>query len=134
MDYKGGHKRDAGTKWFRCSQIQTCESAYVPNSDLNDQAAAVVAQAQLSRAGYVADASFWKLRELSVTLQGPDAWAQSLRVSRLALTLTGRNLLTITDWPDLDPEASLNQGNFTAQEFLTQPQIRYWIARLTVNF
>ncbi len=134
MEYKGGHKRDAGTKWFRCSQIQTCESAYVPNSDFNDQAAAVVAQAQVSRAGYVSDASFWKLRELSLTLQGPDSWAQSLRVSRLALTLTGRNLLTITDWPDLDPEASLNQGNFTAQEFLTQPQIRYWIARLTVNF
>lgn len=134
MDYKGGHRRDAGTKWFRCSQIQTCESAYVPGSDFNDQAAAVVARSQLTRAGYVSDASFWKLRELAVTLQAPEAWAQSLRASRLALTLTARNLLTITDWPDLDPEATSSQGNFAAIEFLTQPQIRYWIARLTANF
>lgn len=134
MDHKGGHVRDAGTMWFRCSQIQTCESAYVPGSNLYDQAAAVMAQAQITRAGYVRDASFWKLREVSLTLFGPENLARLLGVSRVGLTLTGRNLLTITDWPDLDPEASLNQGNFTAQEFLTQPPIRYWIARLTFNF
>ncbi|GBD31553.1 TonB-dependent receptor SusC [bacterium HR33] len=134
MDHKGGHVRDAGTMWFRCSQIQTCESAYVPGADLYDQAAAVMALAQITRAGYVRDASFWKLREVSLTFFWPDNLARLLGVSRASLTLTGRNLLTITDWPDLDPEASLNQGNFTAQEFLTQPPIRYWIARLNLNF
>jgi hypothetical protein len=134
MDHKGGHVRDAGTMWFRCSQIPTCESAYVPGSNFYDQAAAVMAASQVTRAGYVRDASFWKLREVSATLFAPDNLARSLGVGRVSLTLTARNLLTITDWPDLDPEASVNQGNFTAQEFLTQPPIRYWIARLNLNF
>lgn len=134
MDYKGGHVRDAGTKWFRCSQIQTCESAYVPGSDFKDQAAAVVARSQLTRAGYVSDATFWKLREASLTFYAPESWARAVKAERLSLTLTGRNLLTITDWPDFDPESSVNQGNFTAAEFLTQPPIRYWIARLNVSF
>jgi TonB-linked SusC/RagA family outer membrane protein len=134
MDHKGGHLGDAGTKWFRCSQIQRCESAYLPNSDLQDQAAAVVARSQLTRAGYVASRSFWRFREAALTLIAPASWASALRAERASLTVTARNLFTITDWPDIDPESVSSNANFTGIEFLTQPPIRHWIARLNLTF
>ncbi|GBD32685.1 TonB-dependent receptor SusC [bacterium HR33] len=135
LDYRGGHVRDAGTSWFRCSQIQRCEAAFVPGTDFSEQAAAVVARSQLTRAGYVRSAAFWRLREASLSFFAPQSWASRIRASGITLTLTGRNLLTITDWPDLDPEAQSNQSaNFGNIEFLTQPLVQHWIARLSVTF
>jgi hypothetical protein len=67
----------------------------------------------------------------------PDAWAQRLGgASGLSLTLAGRNLMTWTDYPGLDPEINEtgSASNFTQGEFGTQPQVRYWTARLNINF
>ena len=58
------------------------------------------------------------------------------RADGLRITLAGRNLAVWTDYTGIDPE--LNSGgsstNFGTQDFLTQPPLRYWTARLTFNF
>ncbi|MND02233.1 hypothetical protein D3C83_215390 [compost metagenome] len=57
-------------------------------------------------------------------------------MSRLSLTLAGRNLLTITDYTGVDPEVN-GQGqaaNFGTWDFLTQPQVRSFILRLNASF
>jgi hypothetical protein len=58
------------------------------------------------------------------------------RVSNLSLTIAGRNLRTWTDYPGLDPEVNEtgSAANYTQNEFGSQPQIRYWTARINVNF
>jgi hypothetical protein len=44
--------------------------------------------------------------------------------------------MTWTDYPGLDPEANETgaASNFTQGEFGTQPNVRYWTARLNINF
>jgi len=60
---------------------------------------------------YIEDASFVKLRELSIAYTLPKRLAAQLGpVKTLQLSLTGRNLLTLTKYSGLDPEVS-NFGN-----------------------
>lgn len=61
---------------------------------------------------WVQDAGFIKLRELSLTWTLPDEFTNfvSSSLSSLELTLSGRNLLTATDYRGLTPEVS-NFGN-----------------------
>ena len=73
-----------------------CQDAFDPHTSLADQAR-IIASAMGSDAGFVEDASFWKLREVSVTVQAPDTWARRTGASRLSLTLAGRNLATWTE-------------------------------------
>ena len=55
--------------------------------------------------------------------------------TRLSLTLAGRNLLTITDYSGVDPEVNaFGQDNFGTSDFESQPQVRYWTARLNFGF
>jgi TonB-linked SusC/RagA family outer membrane protein len=62
---------------------------------------------------WVEDGSFVKLRELTLSYNLPEDLAKSLwgRARYMRLTLSGRNLLTFTDYTGMDPEVS----NFGAQ-------------------
>jgi outer membrane receptor protein involved in Fe transport len=61
---------------------------------------------------YLEDASFVKLREVTLALDLPERLVSGLwsRARYATLTLSGRNLLTFTDYTGLDPEVS-NFGN-----------------------
>ncbi|HEX8695145.1 MAG TPA: SusC/RagA family TonB-linked outer membrane protein [Longimicrobium sp.] len=61
---------------------------------------------------YVEDASFVKLREVSLTWYVPERVRRALpwRVDDARISLSGRNLVTWTDYTGLDPEVS-NFGN-----------------------
>jgi TonB-linked SusC/RagA family outer membrane protein len=65
-----------------------------------------------SNAGvYVEDASFLKLREVTLTYNLPKQWVSAIpKVQSARLSLSGRNLLTFTNYSGLDPEVS-NFGN-----------------------
>ena len=133
-DYRGGHKKHNLTEQFRCI-FSNCQGLNDPSSSLERQAAG-----QTTRSGPGTDAAFvepaWfiKLREVSLTFIAPQSWAQALRLSRLNLVITGRNLAKIDDYGGFDPEVQSQAGNFTGRDFLTQPQVRYWLARLNVTF
>ncbi len=59
-------------------------------------------------ATYFQDASFLKLRELTVSYELPDRMAAAVWNSarHIRISLSGRNLLTVTDYGGLDPEVS----------------------------
>ncbi len=60
---------------------------------------------------YIEDATFLKLREVTLTYQLPDEWVTKIpKVKSARLSLSGRNLLTFTKYSGLDPEVS-NFGN-----------------------
>lgn len=60
---------------------------------------------------YVEDASFLKVREISLTYNLPESYATRIPgVKSARLTLSGRNLFTFTNYSGLDPEVS-NFGN-----------------------
>jgi hypothetical protein len=106
-----------------------------PDASLENQARAVASKFFGTDAGYMEDASFWRLREVSLTFNAPQKWTGSMGVTRMSLTLSGQNLSVWTDYTGLDPEiSSTGQSNFTTQEFLSQPPVRSWRARLNITF
>jgi TonB-linked SusC/RagA family outer membrane protein len=138
MDYLGGHRQYNRTEVFRCTSTgNNCRGIHDPGAPLDEQARAVVARIldPASVPGYLEDASFAKLREVSVTYTIPDRWARALRLGRVTATAAGRNLLTITGYSGVDPEVNAQgQTSFGTQDFLTQPSVRSFIFRLNVGF
>jgi hypothetical protein len=132
-DGRFGNKLFNSTEQFRCG-LANCAGRNDPNASLAEQAAAV-ANIKGSQAGYMQDADFVKLRELSVSYDAPPKWSSRLGASSLSFTLAGRNLATWTKYKGLDPELNeAGQNNFTTADFLTQPPVRYFIARVNVTF
>jgi hypothetical protein len=135
LEYRGGHKLLNLTERFRCNFTQTCRGLQDATAPLEEQARAM-ATLLGTEAGFVEDADFVKLRELSVTLNAPEQWAGRMGVASVSLTLAGRNLKTWTDYTGFDPEANENAANtnFSTDEFNTQPQVRYFTARINVGW
>jgi TonB-linked SusC/RagA family outer membrane protein len=135
FDYRGGMKLYNGTEDFRCAVFQNCQAINDPKTSLKDQARAIADLEYGTVAGYIEDASFTKLREVSVELRAPTDWVRGFGVGGLSLTLAGRNLATWTNYTGLDPEVTFaGATNFEQAEFLSQPAVRYYTARVNVNF
>jgi len=101
---------------------------------LADQAK-VIADRMGDLVGYMEDATFVKWRELALTLSAPHRWAQRAKVDGFSITFAGRNLGTWTNYTGIDPEVnSLPANAFSTADFLAQPQVRYFITRVNVNF
>ena len=134
LDYRGGHKIYNAGEEFRCVQFLNCDAAFDPSTPLSKQAQ-IAGGYNGTSAGWIEDASFWKLREVALTMNAPDNWARRLRTQSLSLTLAGRNLGTWSDYTGFDPEISFNgTSNFSTAEFFTQPSVRYWTARLSIGW
>jgi len=135
LDGRFGNSLFNSTEEFRCGFV-ICAGLNDPNASLDDQARAIAAALMptTTEAGYIEDAGFVKLREISVTFFAPERWAQQLRVQGLSLTLSGRNLATWTNYTGFDPEI-LGGGaaNFNTFDFLSQPPVRYFTFRLNLN-
>lgn len=60
---------------------------------------------------WIYDASYTKLREVTLSVDIPRSFANRLSLSAVTLSLTGRNLKTWTNIPNIDPEFSYQTGN-----------------------
>ncbi len=141
FDYRGGHIVDNATEAFRCNGgIVYCRGLVDPTAPLAEQARAAAAtypdaQGRTTEWGFFEPGWFIKLRELSLTYNAPDRWARLLRASRLSLTVSGRNLWTITDYTGIDPEVNgFGQLNFSSTDFFSQPQVQTWVLRVNLGF
>lgn len=120
------------------SVIQTGDGKFEPNTT-------PVLNAQDYWTNYVADnaieqlmdASFIKLRELSISYRLPKRWIQKWPVSTIQVGLSGRNLFLWTPSENtyVDPEASsFGTGNIQGFEYGTIPSIRSYGANLKLIF
>ena len=83
------------------------------------------------------DASFAKLREVSVSYQLPDQMAARLGASRASISLAARNLHTWSKWTGMDPEALFLGNGFGQHSVFEQdqlPQLAQFVASLNVSF
>jgi TonB-dependent SusC/RagA subfamily outer membrane receptor len=134
LDGRWGNRLDNSTVEFRCL-FAICRGRRDPTASLFEQARAVATVFNGLETGYYEDAGFVKLRELSLTYFAPPAWASRLGASTLTFTVTGRNLATWTKYTGVDPELNdAGQSNFNTADFLTQPPVRYFIARINLTF
>ena len=133
VDYRGGFYLFNNTARFRCN-FSNCQEAYDATQPQWRQAANL-GHLMGTDAGYVEKGDYTKLREVSLSLLAPKAWAARARAGELRLTLSGRNLKTWTDYTGFDPEVNSTPGAlFSTSDFLTQPPLRAFSARLTASF
>ena len=138
LDYSGGNKQFNNTEVFRCTATgNNCRAMMDAKTPLDQQARAVVRRfsPSFSNAGFIENADFLKLREVSLSYTAPVSWVRWLGGKSLVITAAGRNLATITNYTGIDPELNgVAQSNFTTQDFLTQPPVRSFIFRFNVGF
>jgi hypothetical protein len=132
FDYRGGHKLANTNERFRCRAYRNCRAAQDPTAPADEQA-----RYAASRAGadvdefFLEDASFVKLRELSLTWTLPARWAPRVAGGSAAITIAGRNVATWTRYGGLDPE--LNYRRFVdlpAAELGKSPPLREIVVRM----
>ena len=135
FQHRGGQKLFNSTREFRCG-FATCKELNDRSSPLEEQARGI-SRFMGTVDGYLEDASFTRLSELSVTLTAPRSWVTrwGMGAENARLTIGGRNLAIWTNYTGFDPEVNANNGaNFTTSDFLTQPPTRQWTTRVSINF
>lgn len=137
LDYQGRYKQENSTREFRCNTgiRNNCQELYDPNTPLSRQAGVDAMNFDPSGTvvGFIEDASFIKLRELSASYTVPERYLKSLGVRSVTVTASARNLKTWTKYLGLDPETNAGQ-NDVAIDFQSQPPISTFILRLNVGF
>jgi len=91
------------------------------------------------RSPYIQDASFLKLREVTLSYQLPETVVRSMfggRITGVRTELSGRNLVTWSPYKGLDPEVSNfgNQNINRGQDLAPYPPSRSYFFTLAVDF
>ena len=135
FDYEGGHRKYDFSERLRCQAlVARCRPLHVIGATTADKANAALAYLYPDyRYGYIEEAGFLKWRELGVDWTVPRDWARWAHARSMLLSIAVRNVATWTGYPGLDPEASRAQDNFVQTDYYTQPQVRYFVARLTMG-
>lgn len=134
VDSKRGYKKLDGNARVRCHIFDECESNWYPQGfDL------ATLGAQTSSSFYsdiINDASFVKLREVSLSYTLPENWAATFRSSGATISVAGRNLHTWTKYPGLDPEGSFQGGSrgFGQWEQDVTPQLMQFVTTIRLTF
>jgi TonB-linked SusC/RagA family outer membrane protein len=85
---------------------------------------------------FVEDASWMRLRNLSITYDLPVSVLKKSVVKGASFTLTGNNLWLITDYSGFDPETSSNSAGSNIDAFtgFTYPSVRSFLFTVSLNF
>jgi hypothetical protein len=135
LDRRTGQKLFNLTGVYRNALFANGAAVQLPDASNLAQQANAQAASYGFEGGYIEDASFTKLREVSLSLTLPQRFAARAGAGSAVLTFAGRNLHTWTKYSGLDPEVNAAaQSNFSTGDFLTAPQVRYFTARLALSF
>ncbi|MFL5482336.1 MAG: SusC/RagA family TonB-linked outer membrane protein [Gemmatimonadaceae bacterium] len=134
IDFKGGYKKLDGNRRVRCHLFIECRENYFPEEFSPAIVGAVSSSAYVS--DLVNDASYTKLREISLSYNLPSSFASRLGAARAYVSVAGRNLHTWTNYTGLEPEASFQGGTrgFGQWEQDVTPQLRSYVVTLRLNF
>ncbi|MDB4874579.1 MAG: TonB-dependent outer membrane protein SusC/RagA [Gemmatimonadetes bacterium] len=142
MDYKGGFNVLNNDGSFICGQApQSCVETQDKSMPLWRQARAVAnnygstinGTKYTSTSGYYESGQFWRLREVSATIQAPQRVAAGLRARDANLTIGARNLHVWSNYTGVDPEGAYGTGD-TQSYFLTTAPRTYFTFRLNLHY
>jgi TonB-linked SusC/RagA family outer membrane protein len=132
LDHRAGFVNLNANEWFQCVPTQNCRALNDPKAPLEDQARAIAGGSGLGT--YLEDASFWKLREVSLNLAIPERFVSRARARSAILRFTGRNLHTWSKFKSWDPEIATAGNDAAVYNFVQIAPLRTWTARLTLGF
>lgn len=134
IDFKRGFSKLDGNRRVRCHLFNECRENYYPSEFAPAVVGAVSSSAFIS--DLVNDASFTKLREVSLSYTIPRTFTSVLGATNATISIAGRNLHTWTKYPGLEPEASFQGGSrgFGQWEQDVTPQLRQFTGTLRLSF
>lgn len=133
IDWKTGHTQFNNNIRAQCQVFRLC----LENLEPLKYDPVIVAQydsPNLLRDFAYQDASFAKLRELSVSYSLPTLLISRLGATSGALTMSGRNLHTWTKWGGIDPEAYFVVQQFARTEQAQVPPLRQLLLSMNLTF
>ena len=85
---------------------------------------------------FIEDASWVRLRNLSLTYNLPETVFKKGIIKNAGVTLTGNNLVLITHYTGFDPESSSTSAGSNADAFsgFTYPAVRSFLVSVNINF
>ncbi len=84
---------------------------------------------------YIFDSSWVRLREASLSYALPTGILDSSFLTGGSITLSGRNLFLITDYPGIDPETNLTgASNGIGLDYFNQPNTKSYLLSVKLNF
>ena len=113
LDYAGGFKRLDNNIRIRCQIFYTCLQ-YVEPQNTDPRLLAQYYSAGTLRDFTINDASYVKVREISLSYDAPQRFANRLGASALSLVGSARNLGMWTRYSGLDPESQFVSGASTS--------------------
>lgn len=133
VDFKLGYKKDDTERQARCSTRQVCWENLFPQD--YPLIAAEVQQPTIFNTNLrLHDASFAKLREVSILYNLPSDWAALMGASRASVRMSARNLATWTRWNGLDPESYRMLQLHSRAEQEAMPQLHQLMFDVNVSF
>jgi TonB-linked SusC/RagA family outer membrane protein len=137
IDYKGDYKTYNNSERIRCLSRNNCAGYIYIGSSEFDQARVAAGRDHPAKtvAGFIEDGDFIRFRELSLTFNAPDRWANRyFRGRSLAITGAVRNLgILWTKYSGVDPEAYGTTGD-APSSFQAFAPPRYMTLRLNLGF
>lgn len=133
FDFKGGNRILNNNDRARCQVFQQC----IANLEPEKYDPVFVSQIQsnnILRHWIYQDASFTRLREVSVAYQLTPRAAQWLRARGGSLTVSGRNLALWTSYGGTDPENFFTLEQFARTEQAQVPPLAQVLFSLSLNF
>jgi TonB-dependent starch-binding outer membrane protein SusC len=135
INHRAGAYLFNNTFFFRCQpNPNNCRELQDRSASVEDQIRGVSALMG-TRTAWVERSDFWRVKEIALSATAPTSIAKRLGIRDLRLTVAGTNVLLSSAYTGFDPEVNSNaQANFTQTDFLSQPPVRRWTARLDFNF
>jgi TonB-linked SusC/RagA family outer membrane protein len=133
VDWKTGHTQFNNNIRARCQVFRQCLENITP-LDYDPVLIAQYDSPNLLRQFAYQDASFAKLREVSVSYMLPSTLAGRIGANAGSLTLSGRNLHTWTKWGGVDPEAFFVVERFLRTEQAQVPPLRQFLVSMNLTF
>jgi outer membrane receptor protein involved in Fe transport len=130
-EYKGGYSSLEINTGFQCLFQANCEARHSPNVSLFRQAQSLAGSAF---GAYVEDASFFRLREASLTYNAPASISRLVGARTFTATVTARNVFIITGWTSWDPENTTQSADAANYNFLQQRQPLILVLRFNLGY
>jgi hypothetical protein len=138
VDFKRNFVKVDGSQRFRCVVNRRCREWYYPQDYDPALIASLKAGTDVLPSGYINDASYTKLREVSLQYTLPQNFNHFGGFSRAVIGVAGRNLHTWTKYPGLDPEdfflGGTRGGGFALFDQTTNPQATSWVVSINLGW
>jgi TonB-linked SusC/RagA family outer membrane protein len=134
VDSKRGYSKLDGDERVRCHAFDLCESNWFKTGV--DPALLGAETSTSFVSDVISDASFVKLREVSLRYTLPDRFFAPLHASGAWISLAGRNLATWTKYKGLDPEDTFQGGSrgFGQWSQAVTPQLMQFVTTVHLSY